>query len=381
MTARQVPPIIANTDFQQWNSWEPVTTPGGDKNYFVVPGYGGQYVFDPSESDATGNIMIYRNPQAIYDRAEEERAYADKANSWEAQAAPVAGQVIGAVGAYYAGSYLAGTAAASAAAASAAAASAAAAAAATGTVAATGTAAAAATGTAAAAGGAGAAGSMASMAAAALPVAAVLVAAYLVYQYKDEIGQAFGVTSKNRWDEERKRLVALEEAGVLLPEGWKDNTTPKGGRSKSELVAIEEERAANGEWSNVAFAQSRDVADLRGKDIWGYSVFFETDPGWLTEYTENQREAVANQMLAEGLVTEGRGQINFTDNNRAGQIFDEIKSRPPEEFDKPEPPVESNADREAREAQETLDLQSDQLAAMMDNRVELGAQPQPNFLR
>lgn len=99
--SRAVPPIVANTDFNQWQSWQTVTTPGGDRTYYVVPGYNGQYVFDPYESDATGSIMIYRNPKPVYDRAEEERKQAEKANSITAQLAPVAGTAVGAIGAGY----------------------------------------------------------------------------------------------------------------------------------------------------------------------------------------------------------------------------------------------------------------------------------------
>lgn len=95
------PPIVANTDFQQWQSWAPVTTPGGDRTYYVVPGYNGQYVFDPYESDATGSIMIYRNPQPVYERAEQERKQQEEANSLTAQLAPVAGTAVGAIGAGY----------------------------------------------------------------------------------------------------------------------------------------------------------------------------------------------------------------------------------------------------------------------------------------
>jgi len=99
--SRQAPPIVANTDFQQWQSWQPVSTPDGNSTYYVVPGYNGQYVFDPYESDATGSIMIYRNPQAVYDRAEEERKAAEDATSITAQFAPVAGTAAGALGAGY----------------------------------------------------------------------------------------------------------------------------------------------------------------------------------------------------------------------------------------------------------------------------------------
>jgi hypothetical protein len=89
------PPIIANTDFTQWQNWERVTDPSGTTTYFVVPGYGGKYVFDPYASDATGRYTIYENPKPTYDAVEEQKRQQEEAGSTEAQIAPIVGAVTG----------------------------------------------------------------------------------------------------------------------------------------------------------------------------------------------------------------------------------------------------------------------------------------------
>ena len=90
------PPIVANTDFQQWQNWERITTPDGSTTYYVIPGYNGQYVFDPFTSDATGNITIYNNPKPAYDAAAKVQKQQDEAGSTSAQGAQIAGTVAGA---------------------------------------------------------------------------------------------------------------------------------------------------------------------------------------------------------------------------------------------------------------------------------------------
>lgn len=90
------PPIVANTDFSQWNSWETVTTPDGSATYYVIPGYNGQYVFDPFTSDATGSITIYQNPKPAYDAAKKVQKQQEDAGSTSAQIAQIGGTVAGA---------------------------------------------------------------------------------------------------------------------------------------------------------------------------------------------------------------------------------------------------------------------------------------------
>jgi len=65
---------------------------------------------------------------------------------------------------------------------------------------------------------------------------------------------------------------------------------------------------------NNKFAKSRNVADLTGKDIWGYANFAERlGPQWMAT-SEANREAIANEALKRGLVSEGKGTINIQDN-------------------------------------------------------------------
>lgn len=93
------PPIIANTDFNQWQTWTPVKDPNTDRTYYVIPGYGNRYVYDPFESNATGRIQLYDNPQPFYDTAERVRKEQEEATSPMAQ---LAGP-LGAIGGVYAG--------------------------------------------------------------------------------------------------------------------------------------------------------------------------------------------------------------------------------------------------------------------------------------
>lgn len=91
------PPIVSNTDFQQWQSWQQVKTPSGDRTYYVIPGYNGQYVFDPYTSDATGRITIYQNPAPLYEAERKAREQQEAAGSSSSQLAGIAGTVSGAL--------------------------------------------------------------------------------------------------------------------------------------------------------------------------------------------------------------------------------------------------------------------------------------------
>lgn len=115
---------------------------------------------------------------------------------------------------------------------------------------------------------------------------------------------------KDRWKTEGKRLNKLREQGINIPQMEAD--TLNRGRSKKELIAIEEQKAAQGQHSNVAFAKSRNVADLKPEDIWGYSTFFEKyGNDWLTKFNEQQRRDIAQQALNSGAVREHHGTIDI----------------------------------------------------------------------
>jgi hypothetical protein len=115
---------------------------------------------------------------------------------------------------------------------------------------------------------------------------------------------------KDRWKTEQKRLNKLREQGINIPQMGADALT--GGRSKKELIAIEEQKAAQGLPSNVEFARTRDEKYLKPEDIWGYSAFFDKyGNDWLSKFSEQQRRDIAQQALNAGAVSEQRGTIDI----------------------------------------------------------------------
>lgn len=127
------------------------------------------------------------------------------------------------------------------------------------------------------------------------------------------VGLANNMSDKDRYKEEGRRVKKLLEAGVTgwdqLAAGAPELTR---GRSKDELVAIEEAKIAAGKYGNPKFAASRDVKDLNPEDIWGYSAFGEKyGNDWLGKFSEGQRKDIAKAYLDAGAVREGRGQISL----------------------------------------------------------------------
>lgn len=119
-----------------------------------------------------------------------------------------------------------------------------------------------------------------------------------------------GAFETNRWKTERKKLDKLKDEGVHIPDFIRD-TMPDKGRSREELVAIEQANKAAGKHSNEAFAKSRDVGDLTPEDIWGYATFFEKyGDDWLGKFSEEKRRNIAQQALDAGAVSEGRGSVD-----------------------------------------------------------------------
>lgn len=118
------------------------------------------------------------------------------------------------------------------------------------------------------------------------------------------IGAAFG--DKDRYLTEHRRLLELQEKGINVPESMLAATRLSRGRSKEEL--IEEAKRTGG---NVKFAESRNEADLRPEDIWGYSSFFKKfGNDWLGGLTEAQRRGIAQKALDAGAVREHHGTID-----------------------------------------------------------------------
>lgn len=114
---------------------------------------------------------------------------------------------------------------------------------------------------------------------------------------------------KDRWKTEGKRLDDLRKRGINVPQMEGDSLS--GGRSRDQLVAIEEAKKARGQYSNVDFARSRNVADLKPEDIWGYSAFFDHyGNDWLGKKTEQERRDIAQKALSSGAVREHHGTID-----------------------------------------------------------------------
>lgn len=67
-----------------------------------------------------------------------------------------------------------------------------------------------------------------------------------------------------------------------------------------------------GTWVNNKFAKSRNVADLRPEDIWGYAAFQEKfGPGYM-QTSEANRRALAQKALEIGAVKEHHGTIDLS---------------------------------------------------------------------
>lgn len=98
-------PNFAGIDFNQYNSWQRVTTPSGGV-YYAVPGT--SYVYDPFLSAARGQPVLWANPtqrdeeiQRQRDIQDQQVRQAERAGSPEGQLLPIAGTVGGTVGSAY----------------------------------------------------------------------------------------------------------------------------------------------------------------------------------------------------------------------------------------------------------------------------------------
>ena len=136
-----------------------------------------------------------------------------------------------------------------------------------------------------------------------------------------EAARALGLgKNTDRWKTEQDRGQKLAESGVT---GWGQlmANAPKltKGRSKDELTRKDLAadfvgKDSQGAWVNNKFAQSRNEADLRPEDIWGYSAFGEAfGNDWLGKYSEDQRRQIAQKALDRGQVREKTGTIDLGD--------------------------------------------------------------------
>lgn len=127
---------------------------------------------------------------------------------------------------------------------------------------------------------------------------------------------------KDRWKEEYDRKKKLVEQGII-PQSMLGEAPTKA-RSKEELISIEEQKLAAGQYGNPEFAKTRDVSALKPQDIWGFSVAPETLGKDYMAASEQQRLAYNQKLLEEGLVKEAKGQISYTDPKRAKEIWAQV---------------------------------------------------------
>lgn len=123
--------------------------------------------------------------------------------------------------------------------------------------------------------------------------------------------------TSDAWKTEGDRLRKLQEQGVEIPEGFSLPMMLQRGRRKEELVRSDLPEdyigfTPEGEWVNNKFAKSRDVRDLRGTDIVGYSAFFEKFGNDWMKYTPEQREKIAQIVLDNNAVQERKGTIDIS---------------------------------------------------------------------
>lgn len=115
----------------------------------------------------------------------------------------------------------------------------------------------------------------------------------------------------NKFKTEGNRFQKLRDQGINLP-GVQEAETLRQGRSKQQLIDIEKAKIAQGKYGNVKFAESRNEADLKPEDIWGYAAFYEKyGNDWLGKFNEKKRREIAQKALDAGAVREHHGTIDI----------------------------------------------------------------------
>lgn len=123
----------------------------------------------------------------------------------------------------------------------------------------------------------------------------------------------------NKWSDKDAWKNEQEELGKLQGPAWQAYAAqqPKlsGGRSRSQLVDIENKKAEQGLYSNSKYAQTRQMSDSKPEDWWGYSAWgkkFGDD--WLTKLTEDQRRSTVQKYMDVGGLKDKGGSLSVTDN-------------------------------------------------------------------
>jgi hypothetical protein len=137
--------------------------------------------------------------------------------------------------------------------------------------------------------------------------------------------------ASDEWKQERNRLKKLIDQGVAIPDALKLPLNLTRGRKQSELTNPYLPKDFVGMtpqygWVNNKFAQSRNVADLKPEDIWGYSAFFEKfGNDWLGKFSEQQRRDIAQKALNANAVKEHHGTIDV---NWTPELTNSVSSTP-----------------------------------------------------
>lgn len=108
---------------------------------------------------------------------------------------------------------------------------------------------------------------------------------------------------EDRFKTEWKRKKDLVDKGILSADQL--GPEPTKGRSKDELIAEEEQKAAQGLPSNVEFARTRDESVLTPTDIRGYSTILEK-----AHETGLSVDDLSQRALSAGAVREHHGTID-----------------------------------------------------------------------
>ncbi len=212
-------------------------------------------------------------------------------------------------------------------------------------------------------------GTMSAAAPVALPVAAALVAAYNTNKaYEASKGKSVGemlsdevkkprtwispvsllggiygsVFGGRRTREEEQKWRALGEEGYSLPE-WvssNQNIGEEGAWSRADLApdfigkaptageALGIGATPEGTWVNNKFATSRDEADLRPEDIWGYASMVERFGPEYMKTSEENRRAIAQKVLDLGLANEHHGTIDIGESEELDNAWKDMLTAP-----------------------------------------------------
>lgn len=126
------------------------------------------------------------------------------------------------------------------------------------------------------------------------------------------LGAAFGVAPRTQVEE--KRWKKLKQAGFDIPkwvEEGQDIKDPNAWYNKDLAPDFVGNAPETGQWTNNKFAMSRDEADLRPEDIWGYADNAETfGKNWM-DGSEDARRQIMQLALDNHLVKEGKGTVDI----------------------------------------------------------------------